>query len=193
MEKTLSEILRRHETLRTTFSMVDGRPVQVISPAATVQIPLVDLRGLAESEVQFLVQEHAREEAQRPFDLAGGLMIRACLLRLADEEHVLLFTMHHIASDGWSIGVLVREVVTLYDAYSNSKPSPLPELALQYADFAQWQREWLQDTVLDSQLSYWKKQLADSQQSVLELPTDRPRPLVQTFRGATHSWSFRKH
>ena len=192
LEKTLSEILRRHETLRTTFSMVEGRPVQVISPAATVQIPIVDLRGLAESEAQLLVQEHAREEAQRPFDLAGGLMIRACLLRLADEEHVLLFTMHHIASDGWSIGVLVREVVTLYDAYSNSKPSPLPELALQYADFAQWQREWLQDTVLDSQLSYWKKQLADSQQSVLELPTDRPRPLVQTFRGATHSWSLSK-
>src|SRR6185295_13412407 len=163
LEKTLSEILRRHETLRTTFSMVEGRPVQVISPAAAYQIPIVELSGLTESEGQLQVEQRGLEEAQRPFDLASGLMFRACLLRLAEEEHVLLFTMHHIASDGWSIGVLVREVVALYEAYSNNKPSPLPELALQYADFAQWQREWLQDTVLDSQLSYWKKQLAGSQ------------------------------
>jgi amino acid adenylation domain-containing protein len=146
----------------------------------------VDLRNLPEPEREAEAQQLATEEARRPFDLAQGPLLRAILLRLDKEEHVLLLTMHHIVSDGWSMGILFRELSALYGAFSVGKPSPLPELPIQYADFAVWQRQWLQGEVLEAQLAYWRKQL-DGAPSMLELPTDRPRPAVQTSRGARQS------
>ena len=133
------------------------------------------------------MQRLAKAEAeQRPFDLATGPLLRVQLLRLGEEDHVVLFTMHHIISDGWSLGVLVKEVATLYEAYIKGEASPLPELEIQYADYAVWQREWLQGEVLEEQLSYWQRQLG-GELPVLELPTDRPRPAVQSYRGARQS------
>ena len=183
LEQTLSEVVRRHEILRTTFPVVDGEPVQAISPPQSFHLAVVDLSDLPEAERESKAQKLSREEAQSPFDLINGPLLRAGLLRLNDEEHIVLFTMHHIISDGWSMGVLVHEVSTLYTAFSEENESPLPELHLQYADFAVWQREWFQGEVLETQLAYWKQQLAGAP-PVLELPTDRPRPAVQTFRGA---------
>ena len=133
----------------------------------------------------------ASEEAKRPFDLAQGPLFRASLLRLAEDDHVLLLTMHHIVSDGWSMGIFTRELTALYEAFSEGKPSPLPELPIQYADFAVWQREWLQGEVLEKQLSYWRERLGGDL-PVLELPTDRSRPAVQTYAGAHKSESFRR-
>ncbi len=183
LEQSLNEIVRRHETLRTTFATVDGQPVQVIAPTFILTLPVVDWRQLPEVEQSVEIQRLATEEAQQPFDLTNGPLLRVTLLRLGEVEHVLLLTMHHIVSDGWSMGVLIWEIGTLYEAFATGKPSPLPELPIQYADFAHWQRQWLQDEVLEAQLSYWKQQLSGAS-SVLELPTDRPRPAVQTFQGA---------
>ncbi|RMF36691.1 MAG: non-ribosomal peptide synthetase, partial [Chloroflexi bacterium] len=183
LERSLNEIVRRHESLRTTFRATDGKPVQVIAPTLKLPLPLVDLSGLPKAAREAEVQRLATEEAQRPFDLSRGPLLRVTLLRLGDEEHVALLTMHHIISDGWSMRVLVQELAALYDAFSHGRPSPLPDLPIQYADFALWQREWLQGEVLEEQLAYWKQQLSGSP-PVLELPTDRPRPPVQSFRGA---------
>ncbi|MFQ5794231.1 MAG: amino acid adenylation domain-containing protein, partial [Candidatus Bipolaricaulia bacterium] len=191
LEQSLNEIVRRHEVLRTTFATVDGQPVQVIAPALTLSLPVVDLRELPEAEQEAEVRRRVTEEAQRPFDLARGPLMRVTLLRLGKRDHVLLLTIHHIVCDGWSIGILVRELAMLYKAFSTGNPSPLPELPIQYADFAHWQREWLQGEVLESQLSYWKQQLGDDP-PVLQLPTDRPRPPVQTFRGATQFFELPK-
>jgi amino acid adenylation domain-containing protein len=184
LEQSLQEIVLRHEALRTTFAMVSGEPLQVIAPVLALSVPLVDLRSLSEAQQKAEVKRLATESAQQPFDLAMGPLLRATLLKLGEAEHVLLLTMHHIVSDGWSMGVLLRELATLYEAFSAGKPSPLPQLPIQYADFAHWQRQWLQGEVLAAQLSYWQQQLAGAQ-TVLELPTDRLRPAVQTFRGAT--------
>ena len=178
--RTLDEIVRRHESLRTTFELVGGEPAQVAAAAAPVPLPVEDLRARPDREEE--ARRIAREEARRPFDLAAGPLLRARLLRLEDEEHVVLLTMHHIVSDAWSRGILIREAATLYDAYSNGRPSPLPELPLQYADYAEWQREWLTGETLGEQLSYWREHLAGA--ATLELPTDRPRPPVQSSRGA---------
>ncbi len=186
LERTLNEIVERHEILRTTFDTVDGKPVQVIAPQREVPLPVKDLARLDQAERQAAVRQMAQDEAQRPFDLKAGPLFRAGLLRLEEEDHVLLLTMHHIVSDGWSMGVFVREVAQLYTTFASGEPSPLPELPVQYADFAQWQREWLQGEVLEKQLSYWKEQLGDSP-PMLELPTDYPRPAVQTSRGATET------
>ena len=183
LERTLSEVVRRHEILRTTFPMVDGQPVQAISSPQPFHLAVVDLSGLPEDERESKAQQLSRKEAQSPFDLMNGPLLRASLLQLNEEEHIVLFTMHHIISDGWSMGVLVHEVSALYTAFSEGNASPLPELHLQYADFAVWQRGWIQGEVLDTQLAYWKQQLAGAP-PVLELPTDRPRPAVQTYRGA---------
>jgi amino acid adenylation domain-containing protein len=191
LEQTLTEVVRRHETLRTTFSVVDGQPVQTVGPAEPLRVPVVELFEATESEREAAVRRLATAEARRPFDLSKDVMLRATLLKLADDDHVLLFTMHHIASDGWSIGVLVREVVRLYAAFVKQEPHALPEPRVQYADFAHWQRDWLRGEALEGQLAYWTKQLAGAP-SVIELPTDRPRPPVQTFRGATHTWSVPK-
>ncbi|UCF78982.1 MAG: amino acid adenylation domain-containing protein [Candidatus Eiseniibacteriota bacterium] len=192
LEQSLSEIVRRHETLRTSFPVVDGQSVQVISPDVDLTLPLVDLRELPETEWEAEAQRQATEEAQQPFDLARGPLWRVKLLRLSEGEHVFLLTMHHIVSDGWSLGVFMRELVTLYEAFSTGKPSPLPELPIQYADFAVWQRRWLQGEMLESQLNYWKQQLGDSP-PVLQLPTDRLRPPVQTYRGARQSLELPKN
>jgi len=183
LRRSMGEILRRHEALRTTFAVVDDRPVQIINEAAGFKLPVSDMQELDEGARWSSVSVRAEEEAHRPFDLTKGPLLRANLLRLGEAEHVLLLTIHHIVSDGWSIGGFVRELAALYEAYMTGRPSPLPALPIQYADFAAWQREWLQGDVLEEQLSYWKRQLADVP-PLLELPTDRPRPPVQSYRGA---------
>nr|QEO73764.1 AMP-dependent synthetase and ligase [uncultured bacterium] len=182
LERTLTEVVRRHEALRTTVRTENGQPVQFVEPAFAVKLPLTDLRHVAADAREAEARRLAEEEARRPFDLSGGALMRAGLLRLAEEEHVLLFTMHHIVSDGWSVKVLVREVSSLYEAYARGEESPLSELSVQYADYAVWQREWLQGEALDAQLAYWKQQL-EGIPPLLELPLDKPRPAVQTFEG----------
>jgi amino acid adenylation domain-containing protein/non-ribosomal peptide synthase protein (TIGR01720 family) len=191
LERSINEIIRRHEVLRTNFRSVDGRPAQVISPSLELSLTVEDLSGLPESERETEVHRRAVEEARRAFNLANDPLIRVVLLRLAEEEHVVLLTVHHIVSDGWSTGIFIEEIAALYDAFSNGRPSPLPDLPIQYADFASWQRQWLQGEVLEEQLAYWKQQLAGSP-PVLELPTDYPRPSVQTFRGAIQEVKFPK-
>ncbi|HEV2765327.1 MAG TPA: condensation domain-containing protein, partial [Pyrinomonadaceae bacterium] len=181
LERTLSEVVRRHEVLRTTFAQVEGRPAQVIHEARPVTLEPLDISGAAEPRQE--LAELMREGARHQFDLAQGPLLHVSLLRLAEEEHVALLTMHHIVSDGWSMGVLVREVAALYSAYVRGEESPLPELPVQYADFAVWQREWMRGEVLEKELAYWRRQLG-GKLTVLELPTDRPRPAVQSFLGA---------
>jgi non-ribosomal peptide synthetase component F len=187
LERSINEIVRRHETLRTTFEVVEGQPVQAIAPTLTLTLPVVNLCQLPESEQKAEVQRVATQQSQRTFDLVRGALLRWTLLQLGEQDYVLLVTMHHIIYDGWSFGVLVRELAALYDAFSHGKPSPLSELPIQYADFALWQRQWLTGEVLDAQLAYWKQQLGNPP-PVLQLPTDYPRPAVQTFRGARTSF-----
>lgn len=183
LEQTFQEIIQRHEVLRTNFALVDGEAVQVISNTATFTLPIINLQALAETQ-QAEVQRLAVKEAQTPFNLTKGLLLRGKLLQLSASEYVLLFTMHHIISDAWSMGVLMREVAALYPAFCAAKPSPLPELPIQYADFSIWQRQYLQGEELNKQLTYWKQQLGGAL-PVLELPTDI-RPTVPTFKGAQH-------
>jgi natural product biosynthesis luciferase-like monooxygenase protein len=185
-ERAFSEIIRRHEVLRTTFAAIDGEPVQIIAPLVDFGCTFIDLHDLPADKRMAEVYCLAAEEAQRAFDLSRGPLLRARLLRLSLTEHVLLLTMHHIISDAWSMGVLVREVGALYEAYTQGAESPLTQLPIQYADYAAWQREWLQGEVLERQLSYWRAQL-NGAPPVLELPADHPRPVVQTFRGASQS------
>jgi amino acid adenylation domain-containing protein len=193
LKRSLVAVVQRHEALRTTFSTLEGQPVQVVAPDLAVQIPVIDLRGLRTgTERDLQVKQLARTEAQYPFDLVKGPLLRAFLLRTGkcpvptdEQEHVLLFTLHHIVTDGWSMEVLVREMTKLYQAQVNGEPEQLPELPIQYVDYALWQRDWLQGEVLQSQLAYWRKQLADL--SPLTLPTDHPRPRVQTGRGTSQS------
>ncbi|MBW4632889.1 MAG: amino acid adenylation domain-containing protein [Iphinoe sp. HA4291-MV1] len=189
LEMAIQEIVRRHEILRTTFKMVNGSPVQVIAPSLTVALPMIDLQHLPQEEQSTKVGQLASEEAQRPFDLSNGPLLRVTLLRLEEQSHVLLLVMHHIVSDGWSMGVLIHELSALYEAFCAGEPSPLPELPIQYADFAAWQREWLSGEVLQTQLDYWKQQLAGAP-PLLELPTDRPRPAVQTFQGGIEEFQL---
>jgi len=189
MAQCLNEIVRRHQVLRTTFATVKGRPFQSIAPTLSLSLPVVDLRELAKPECETHVRQLAMENARRLFDLARDPLLRATLLRLDEKTHVLLLNMHHIVSDGWSQGVFVRELMALYRAFVDDQPSPLPELPIQYADFAAWQREWLQGEVLDRQLSYWKQQLGGPLPT-LELPTDHPRPPIRTPWGAQQSLAF---
>ena len=191
LERSLNEIVHRHEALRTTFSMIGGEPVQAIAPSLTVALSMEDLSGCAEEEREEKARQLVREEAHRPFDLSEGPLFRSKLVRLGDEDHILLLTMHHIVSDGWSMGVLQRELSVLYRAFMNGHPSPLVDLPIQYGDFAKWQGEWLQGEVLERQLSYWKGQL-EGIPAVLNLPTDHPRPAVQSFRGRTQSIELSK-
>ncbi|HET7460396.1 MAG TPA: amino acid adenylation domain-containing protein, partial [Longimicrobium sp.] len=183
LERSLGEIVRRHEALRTTFAEVDGEPVQVIAPFGGLALAVEDLSRLGEADREAAARRRAGEEAARPFDLAAGPLFRAALLRLGEDDHVLLLSMHHIVSDGWSMGVLFRELGALYAAYREGRGSPLPELPVQYADYAAWQREQLAGGVLDRQLAYWRERLADAP-ALLELPADHPRPAVQTYGGA---------
>ncbi|MFL5358380.1 amino acid adenylation domain-containing protein, partial [Archangium sp.] len=185
LRRAFEELVRRHESLRTLFVSSDGQPVQRIAPSIFVSLEVLNLQDVPASEREARARELIHQEAQRPFDLAQGPLVRTNLLRLAPEEHVLVLLMHHIISDGWSMGVLVREVAALYAAFASGQQPALPPLPLQYADFASWQREWLQGEVLDSQLAYWKQQLSGAP-SHLELPTDKPRPPVQSHRGAQY-------
>ena len=187
LELSFKEIVRRHEALRTTFATVDGQPVQVVGQKFNFGLQVLDLQQLAETEREEKVKQLATEEASKPFDLTKGPLLRASLLQLDAEEYVLLLTLHHIIFDGWSIGVFLQELAALYEAFLIGKPSPLPELSIQYADFAIWQREWLAGDRLQTQLNYWKKQLSGAP-PLLELPADRPRPPAQTYRGAKESF-----
>ncbi|HEX4961859.1 MAG TPA: non-ribosomal peptide synthase/polyketide synthase [Thermoanaerobaculia bacterium] len=184
LARALSEIVRRHEALRTVFTTIEGKPVQVVLPPAPFVLPRVDLSGLPEPAREAAALALAAEEAGRPFDLARDAMLRGVLLRLAEGDHVAVLTLHHIASDGWSMGLLVREIATLYAAFTAGRPSPLPELPVQYADFAVWQRSWLHGEVLEREIAWWHRQLTGLP-PLLELPTDRPRPAAQSFRGAS--------
>ncbi len=182
LQRSIGEILRRHEVLRAAFLTVDGRPLQVVAPASDYRLPVTDLASLTEGDRQREEVRFAAEEANALFDLARGGLVRTRLLKLNNTRHLLLLTMHHIVSDGWSLSIFNRELGVLYNAFVQGKPSPLGELPIQYADFARWQREWLRGSVLQSQLAYWKH-LLEGRLPVLDLPTDRPRPAVQTFRG----------
>ena len=186
LEQAFNEIGRRHEALRTTFRIVEEQVVQAIAPATpTLVIPVttLDLRELPTDEREIEARRIVSEESQRPFDLSTGSLLRVILLQLDKSEYILLLNLHHIVADDWSIGVLIRELGVLYTAMSSNQPSPLPALPLQYADFAHWQREWLQGEALETQLAYWRQQLDDI--SVLNLPTDRPKPAIESYRGAT--------
>jgi len=177
----INEIVARHEALRTTFASENGELVQLIAPVADVPLPVIDLTGTPERETT--AAQLAKAEADTPFDLAHGPLLRARLVKLRPDEHLLLLTMHHICSDGWSMGLFLNELAQLYKAFLVAQPSPLPDPPIQYADFAHWQRTLLQGEFLEEQLAYWRNQLAGAP-AVLELPADRPRAPVQTFHGA---------
>jgi len=185
LQAALDRIVARHEDLRTHFAGVDGLPVQVIAPAdAGFCLQVQDLADLPDGEQAAEVEKIAADEISRPFDLAAGPLIRGRLLQLAEDEHVLLVTQHHIISDGWSIGLLIREFSALYSAFCQNRPDPLPPLAIQYADYAAWQRQWLQGELLQTHIGYWQEHLAGAT-ALLELPTDRPRPALQSYRGGS--------
>jgi amino acid adenylation domain-containing protein len=186
IRRSVNEVLRRHEILRTRIESVEGRPVQVVEPFRPLEIPLVDLSGLPAERRETEARRLCMKDAQQPFHLARDLMLRAKLFRLGESEHVLFLNRHHIASDGWSWGVLMSELETLYQAFSTRQPSPLAELPIQYADFATWQRRWLQGDVLEKQLDYWRKQF-DPTPAPLELPTDRRPPATPNYCGALQS------
>ena len=188
LERSLNEVIRRHETLRTVFEFVNGQVMQVIAPSLHVPWAVVDLRHVPEAERVAAVLASARTEELRPFDLQRGPLIRAMNWRVADDVFVLNLTMHHIVTDGWSMGVLYSELGALYAAFAGDASSPLRELRVQYADFAIAQRTWLQGNVLEQHLAYWRRQLADL--PTLQLPTDHPRPATPTFRGASHTFTL---
>ena len=184
LEQSLNEILGRHESLRTTFSMKgDGKPYPVITSVQRLNLPVIDLEALPEAEREAEALRLVTVEAQKPFDLAQGPLFRAVLLQLGKNDYVLVLNLHHIIADGWSMGVLTAELTALYEAFSAGGSSPLPELPIQYSDFALWQREQMRGALLEAQLSYWKQQLGADP---LELPTDRARPRVQSYRGMHH-------
>ncbi|MEH2037877.1 amino acid adenylation domain-containing protein [Nostoc sp.] len=191
LEQSINEIVRRHEVLRTSFTDVEGRAVQEIASALNIKLLIIDLGKLSPEEQEVEIWRLASSQARQAFNLTEDALLRTSLLRLQEEEHVLVFTIHHIVADGWSAGVIVREVAALYESFSSGKPSSLPDLTIQYADFAIWQRQWLQTEVQLSQMAYWKQQLG-GKLPVLQLPTDRPRPAIQTFRGRKQSWQIPK-
>jgi amino acid adenylation domain-containing protein len=182
LESSLSEIVRCHEILRSQIRIVDGLPVQITVALPRFELPITDLRSFTGTEREREVRDRIKTEAEWQFDFSAGLFLRAMLLQISDDQHILIFTTHHIVSDAWSMGILTKEVWTLYDAYANGNPPDREDLPIQYADYAAWQRQWLQGDVLESQLSYWKEQLKGL--PILNLPTDYPRPVKQSFRGA---------
>lgn len=187
LEQSINEIVRRHEILRTTFTAIDGQPVQVISPTLKVKASVINLSDLPEIEREAKMQILSRQEAELPFDLTKLPLIRVTVLQLGNHENILLLTVHHIVWDGWSIGVLIWELSTLYRTFYNGQTSPLPELTIQYADFAVWQRNYLQGKVLAEKLAYWQERLGNNL-PVLQLPTVRPRTEVTTNHGASQSF-----
>jgi aspartate racemase len=182
LSASVSEIVRRHQALRSVFLTIDGQPRQVAAPAPKIALPTFDFSALAHVDREKEVRRKLHEEAKRPFDVSAGLFLRGMVLRLEPDEHILILSTHHIVFDAWSMGILTVELWTLYEAYAADKPSPLKELPIQYADFAVWQRVQLGEGVLNSQIAYWKEQLKGI--PVLDLPTDRPRPPRQSFDGA---------
>lgn len=184
LERSVNEIISRHEVLRTTFAEIEGRPVQIVAPRLTLSIPVEDLSGLPEIERAKRVKQTAARLREQPFDLARGPLVGAALVRVAEEEYHFWILMHHIVSDGWSIGVILTELSTAYEAFAAGRQPELPKLPIQYADFAVWQRGWLQGETLDQQMKYWKERLG-SNAPTLELPTDRTHPPVQSYRGAS--------
>lgn len=191
LEQSFNEVVKRHEALRTTFASVNGNPVQVIAPSINLTLPVVDLQGLPLNEREAEMLRLATEESRAPFDLTEGPLIRASLLRLSEDEHMLLLTIHHIVYDLWSMGVLFRELGAIYKALLAGQPAPLAELPIQYADYAAWQHEQLTGGTYERQLDYWRKQLQGAPE-VLDLPADRPRPPVQSFNGSHESMSLPK-
>ena len=189
LERSFATVVERHESLRTRFGIVGASPFQVIDPAGSFELAIEELSELPESERETAVREREHALTQQPFDLALGPLFRVHLLRLSAEEHVVVVVMHHIVSDGWSMGILIRELGALYAAFSQGRASPLPEPAIQYADYVLWQRNWLQGDVLARQVGYWKDRLSGAP-AALDLPTDRARPRVQTFRGANYNFSL---
>jgi amino acid adenylation domain-containing protein len=192
LERALNEIIRRHETLRTSIALQDGEPVQIIADEFTLTLPIIDLQSHDEREDQ--AQQIMGELVRQPFDLRTGPLIRAQLVRLKDDEHIFTMVLHHIISDGWSMGVMVSELVTLYKFFAAEKNAasvspPLPDLTIQYADYAAWQREWLKGGILQRQIDWWKETLSGAP-AVIDLPTDRPRPAVQSYHGATHTFTI---
>ncbi|WP_415835330.1 non-ribosomal peptide synthase/polyketide synthase, partial [Corallococcus soli] len=184
LEQALRALVRRHEALRTTFASEGGSPLQRIHEGGTLSLRTIDLASVAEDQREAEAGRQAAVEAARPFDLGQGPLVRAVLLRLEARRHWLLLTLHHIVSDGWSIGVFARELGSLYRAFTSGDPDGLPALPVQYADFALWQRQWLHGDVLQAELDWWRGQLAEAPTS-LELPTDKPRPLTPSFQGAS--------
>jgi amino acid adenylation domain-containing protein len=190
LERSLDEVRRRHESLRTIFPALGGRPVQVISPPEPLAMPVSDLTGLPAADREKRALRLANEEARRPFDLERGPVMRVFLFALGETDHLLLLNLHHIVADAWSMGVLMRELGALYAAFRAGRAADLPDLPIQYVDYAHWQRQWLQGEVLAKQLAYWKAQLG-GELWPLDLPTDRPRPAVATYQGATLSRDLR--
>ncbi|NOK15293.1 condensation domain-containing protein, partial [Corallococcus exercitus] len=186
LRRAFEALVARHDSLRTTFHEHQGQATQHIHAPDTWTLPIIELSSLPEAQREVEAQRKVEAEARQPFDLRHGPLLRTALVRLAAEEHLLLVTMHHIVSDGWSMGVLVRELVAFYEAFSAGQTPVLAPLPVQYTDFATWQRNWLQGEVLAAQLGYWK-QLLSGAPATLELPTDHPRPATQPHAGATLS------
>ena len=189
LEAAFEEMVRRHETLRTTFKLSGEAPVQVVAASLPVAWRVEELSALPEQERGEAVQKRSIEEGLHPFDLSSGPLLRVLLLKLGADDHALIWTVHHIVSDGWSHGVFLRELTRLYEAYAAGNPSPLAPMVIQYADYAQWQRQWLGSEEFQRQMSFWKEQLGAGVPA-LELPTDRPRPAMQSFRGAAHTFTI---
>lgn len=191
MRRAIEELVRRHEVLRTAFSQFDGQPIQIVLPTIDLVLQELDLSTLAEQERESEWNRVIREEGRKVFELSHAPLLRGTMVHLSHQEHQLLLTIHHIIADEWSMEVIHQEINLLYEAFAQGQPSPLPELPIQYVDFACWQRDWLQGEVLQRQISYWKEELAGAP-PILELPADKPRPAVQSFRGATEIFALPK-
>ncbi len=196
LEKSFDEIVRRHEVLRTTFVLADGQPMQAVATVGKdsslqryYSLQEIDLSHFSEANRQLEAERLATTEAQRPFNLEQGPLLRITLLHLAEQDYIFLITIHHIISDGWSLSIFMRELMVLYHVFSQGNFSPLPDLPIQYADFTLWQREWLQGDLLTSKLAYWQRQLGGAL-PVLQLPTQRPRPALLSFQGAQQSFTL---
>lgn len=189
LEQSLNEVIRRHETLRTTFTEIEGQPVQVVASEMPMTLRYHDFAELPQADREAKMRRIVSEGMKEPFNLSQGPMLRATLIRLGSEEHVIQLLMHHIVSDAWSLDVLLKEMIGSYEAFLKGEPSPFPPLPIQYADFASWQRERLDDQAMETQVAYWKNRLANTP-AILELPTDRPRPAIQTMRGARHTFTI---